>query len=138
MALHLTVDPHSGYPIYLQLVEQIRRAVAVGVLKPGDQLPTVKQISSDLVVNPSTVARALRELEHLSVIESFAGRGSFVSGGGAESVAQSAADASTAQAVDGVVRDARSLGVDGQTLRSAFEAAYERWYERKRNGELPQ
>lgn len=138
MALHLTVDPHSGYPIYLQLVEQIRRAVAVGVLKPGDQLPTVKQISSDLVVNPSTVARALRELEHLSVVESFPGRGSFVSGNGVKSAVQTAADASTAQAVDRVVREARSLGVNGQALRSAFETSYERWYERERNGELPQ
>lgn len=122
----------------MQLVEQIRRAVAVGVLKPGDQLPTVKQISSDLVVNPSTVARALRELEHLCVVESFPGRGSFVSGTGAKSAVQTAADASTAQALDGVIREARSLGVSGQTLRSAFETSYERWYERERNGELAQ
>ena len=65
----LTVDPRSGVPIYLQIVEQVKRSVALGVLGAGEQLPTVKQLALDLTVNPNTVARAYRDLERDSVIE---------------------------------------------------------------------
>ena len=59
----LTVDPRSGVPIYLQIVEQVKRSVALGVLQAGEQLPTVKQLALDLTINPNTVARAYRDLE---------------------------------------------------------------------------
>src|SRR5579859_2746973 len=73
-----TVDPHTGVPIYLQLIEQVKRSVALGVLAPGEQLPTVKQLALDLTINPNTVARAYRDLERDAVIETAPGRGSFV------------------------------------------------------------
>ena len=69
----LTVDPRSGVPIYLQIVEQIKRSVALGVLQAGEQLPTVKQLALDLTVNPNTVARAYRDLERENVIETSPG-----------------------------------------------------------------
>ncbi|MGB6062209.1 MAG: GntR family transcriptional regulator, partial [Candidatus Aquilonibacter sp.] len=78
MPLYLHVDPGNGLPVYLQIVDQVRRAVAIGILKPDEQLPTVKQLAGDLVVNPATVGRALRELEHLEIIRSVPGRGAFV------------------------------------------------------------
>lgn len=65
----LTVDPRSGVPIYLQIIEQVKRSVALGVLQDGEQLPTVKQLAMDLTVNPNTVARAYRDLEREGVIE---------------------------------------------------------------------
>ena len=65
----LTVDPRSGVPIYLQIIEQVKRSVALGILQAGEQLPTVKQLAIDLTVNPNTVARAYRELEREQVIE---------------------------------------------------------------------
>jgi GntR family transcriptional regulator len=77
-----TVDPRSGVPIYLQIVEQVKRSVALGVLAPSEQLPTVKQLAADLVVNPNTVARAYRELERDQVIETMPGRGSFIAANG--------------------------------------------------------
>ena len=82
----LTVDPRSGVPIYLQIIEQIKRSVALGVLQAGEQLPTVKQLALDLTVNPNTVARAYRDLEREQVIETAAGRGSFVRDGGVDRV----------------------------------------------------
>jgi GntR family transcriptional regulator len=77
-----TVDPRSGVPLYLQLIEQITRAVALGSLAPGEQLPTVKALALDLTINPNTVARVYRELERDGVIETSPGRGSFVRANG--------------------------------------------------------
>ncbi len=75
------VQPASGEPIYLQLMRQIKHAVASGALAPGGQLPTVRQLAAELVINPNTVARAYRELEHDGLLEGVPGRGSFVTYG---------------------------------------------------------
>ena len=88
----LTVDPRSGVPIYLQIIEQVKRSVALGVLQAGEQLPTVKQLAIDLTVNPNTVARAYRELEREDVIETSPGRGSFVRSNGLADSPKVAAD----------------------------------------------
>ena len=68
----------SGVPVYLQLMEQLRHAVETGVLREGDQLPTIRKVAHDLVVNPNTVARAYRELEHEGILELRHGTGAFV------------------------------------------------------------
>jgi GntR family transcriptional regulator len=68
----------SGVPVYLQLMEQLRHAVETGALRVGDQLPTIRKVASDLVVNPNTVARAYRELEHEGLIELRHGSGAFI------------------------------------------------------------
>ena len=54
----------SGVPVYLQLIEQVKHAVDVGALRPGDQLPAIRRVAEDLVINPNTVAKAYRDLEH--------------------------------------------------------------------------
>lgn len=74
----IRLDPHSGDPIYLQLVEQIKHLVAAGKLKPDAQLPTVRQLAIDLRVNPNTVARAYTQLAEEGVISTQQGRGTFV------------------------------------------------------------
>jgi GntR family transcriptional regulator len=61
-------NPSSGLPVYLQLIEQVKHAVDVGSLRPGDQLPTIRRVAEDLVINPNTVAKAYRDLEHEGVI----------------------------------------------------------------------
>ncbi len=63
------VQPASGEPLYLQLIRQIKNAIATGALAPGEQLPTVRHLASELVINPNTVARAYRELEHGGLLE---------------------------------------------------------------------
>lgn len=72
------IRPESGEPIYQQLMQQIQNAVTSGVLKPGAQLPTVRELAAELIINPNTVARAYRELEREGIIESTVGRGTFV------------------------------------------------------------
>ena len=75
------VQPASGEPLYLQLIRQIKHAMASGALAAGEQLPTVRQLAAELVINPNTVARAYRELEHDGLLEGVPGRGSFVTYG---------------------------------------------------------
>lgn len=68
----------SGEPIYEQLVRQIKHAIVTGVLKPGNQLPTVRELAVRLVINPNTVARAYRELEQSGMLECNTRRGTLV------------------------------------------------------------
>src|ERR1051325_8912264 len=72
-------NPSSGVPIYLQLMEQVKHAVDTGALRAGDQLPGIRTLAEELVINPNTVAKAYRELEHEGVIELRHGSGAFVS-----------------------------------------------------------
>jgi GntR family transcriptional regulator len=123
----LTVDPRSGVPIYLQIIEQIKRSVALGVLQAGEQLPTVKQLAIDLTVNPNTVARAYRDLERESVIETAPGRGSFVRANGVAEAPQVAAEIG-GNALDVALREAKSVGLEREAVRKLFEAALQRWF----------
>lgn len=72
------VDPSSGTPIYRQIADQVRSAVAAGTLVPGDRLPSVRDLALDLAVNPNTIAKAYQELEHAGVIETPRGKGTFI------------------------------------------------------------
>jgi GntR family transcriptional regulator len=72
------LDPHSGVPVYRQLIDQVQAAIASGVLTVGDQLPTVRQVAVDLVINPNTVARAYREMEIRGTLDTQQGSGTFV------------------------------------------------------------
>jgi GntR family transcriptional regulator len=73
------LDVRSGVSPYLQLVQQVQRALRLGLLSVGDQLPTVKQVVSKLAINPNTVLKAYRELEHLGLVTPRPGLGTFVS-----------------------------------------------------------
>jgi GntR family transcriptional regulator len=123
----LTVDPRSGVPIYLQIIEQVKRSVALGVLQVGEQLPTVKQLAMDLTVNPNTVARAYRDLEREGVIETSPGRGSFVRANGVAEAPKVAAEIGRG-ALDVALREAKSVGLQREQVRELFEAALERWF----------
>lgn len=76
--LILQIDFRSGLPIYTQIVNQVQAQVAAGVLKPGDQLPTVRALAEDLRVNFNTVARAYRILDEARIISTQQGRGTFI------------------------------------------------------------
>jgi GntR family transcriptional regulator len=73
------LEGHSGVPTYLQLVQQVKQAVRLGILQPGDQLPTVKEVVGSLAINPNTVLKAYRELDHEGLVEGKRGQGTFVS-----------------------------------------------------------
>jgi len=73
-----TLNPNSGVPSYLQVVQQVEQALRMGHLLPGDQLPTVKQVVAEVAINPNTVLKAYRELENLGLVEGRQGVGTFV------------------------------------------------------------
>jgi GntR family transcriptional regulator len=72
------VDGRSGVPPYLQLVQQVRQALRMGLLDVGDQLPTVREVVAEVAVNPNTVLKAYRDLEREGLVEARAGQGTFV------------------------------------------------------------
>jgi GntR family transcriptional regulator len=76
--LDIRIDFRSNQPIYLQIMEQIRSKIASGSLRPGDQLPTVRQLAKDLRVNFNTIARAYRQLDEAGLISTQHGRGTYV------------------------------------------------------------
>lgn len=76
--LMLQIDFRSGLPIYTQIVNQVQAQVASGILKPGDQLPTVRALAEDLRVNFNTVARAYRILDEARIISTQQGRGTYI------------------------------------------------------------
>ncbi len=78
-AFGFTLDPHSGVPVYRQIIDQVQAGLASGTLARGDQLPTVRQVAVDLEINPNTVLRAYRELEIRGVLDTQQGTGTFVS-----------------------------------------------------------
>jgi GntR family transcriptional regulator len=78
----VSVDPRDRTPIYAQLERALRAAIAAGRLRPGDQLPTVRQLAVDLRVNANTVARVYTDLERAGVLETRRGVGSFISAAG--------------------------------------------------------
>jgi len=117
----LKPNPSSGVPIYLQLMEQVKHAIETGALRAGEQLPGIRPLAEELVVNPNTIAKAYRELEHDGIIELRQGAGAFV----ADRVVTKkdadrvrAAQATVAAAVDGL----RNRGVTDEEIRRLFEA----------------
>lgn len=117
----LKPNPASGVPIYLQLMEQVRHAIETGALRPGEQLPGIRPLAEELVVNPNTVAKAYRELEHEGVIELRQGAGAFVTDKAPtkkDADKLRAAQATVAIAIDKM----RARGVTDEEIRRLFEA----------------
>lgn len=79
MSLSISISPASDVPIFRQIIQQVHRAVAVGRLKVGEQLPAVRTLAEELVLNANTVARSYQELIREGILESRSGRGVFVS-----------------------------------------------------------
>src|SRR5215213_2051702 len=75
----VNLDPRDARPLYLQIMDDVRRAVVVGTLRPEDPLPSVRELAAELVVNPRTVSQAYQELEREGVVYMRRGHGTFVS-----------------------------------------------------------
>ena len=114
-------NPASGVPIYLQLMEQIKHAVETGALRAGEQLPGIRPLAEELVINANTVAKAYRELEHEGVIELRHGAGAFVSErAGTKKVTDKLRAAQTIVAA--AVERLRARGVTEEEIRRLVEA----------------
>jgi GntR family transcriptional regulator len=114
-------NPSSGVPIYLQLMEQVKHAVETGALRPGEQLPGIRPLAEELVINPNTVAKAYRELEHEGVIELRHGAGAFVSANARAKKATESVRAGKA-IVTAAVERLRARGLSDDEIRRLFEA----------------
>jgi GntR family transcriptional regulator len=109
------LNPQSGVPMYLQLVEQVRHGVETGALRAGDQLPTLRTVAEALVVNPNTVAKAYREMEHAGLIVLRQGAGAFVAAGVARAEPRAVQKGRTV--VRRAIDTLRDLGLDDGAIR---------------------
>jgi GntR family transcriptional regulator len=119
--MHFRPNPSSGVPIYLQLMEQVKHAIETGALHPGDQLPGIRPLAEELVINPNTVAKAYRELDHQGVIELRHGSGAFVAKNArAGRLADALRDAQTLVAA--TVKRLHARGLSEEEIRRLVEA----------------
>jgi GntR family transcriptional regulator len=116
------VDPTSGVPMYLQIVEQVRSAAATGVLQEGEPLPSVRELAVELAINPNTVARAYRELQREGVITVERGTGTRISSR-PPSISSDEVAARLQSAARRLAVEAYSLGVSREELMSAVAEA---------------
>jgi len=110
------LDPRSGVATYLQIVQQVKEALRLGVLDVGDKLPTVREVVADLAINPNTVAKAYRDLEREGLVVARQGRGTFV----ASTLATSSVrhhDALRAR-LEEWLEAARDAGLDEESIRA--------------------
>jgi GntR family transcriptional regulator len=114
------LDHGSGVPTYLQLVQQVEQALRLGLLGPGDQLPTVKEMVESLAINPNTVMKAYRELEHRGLAAGRPGQGTFIKA--RLQRVSGAKQAALARRLATWMRDATAAGLDDQSITAMFGA----------------
>lgn len=121
----LRLDGRSGVPPYLQIAQQVRQAIVTGTLVPGDQLPTVKEVVTELAINPNTVFKGYRELEREGLVEGRPGAGTFVLRRPAGPPA--ATHHTLARSLSRWVDRARAAGLDDRMIESLLrEVLYSR------------
>ncbi len=118
----MKIDPRSHVPIYLQIADGVRSALAAGLYRPGEPLPSLRAMALDVQVNPNTVQRAYDQLEREGLIYSRRGKGLFVAEQGTAS-AQTHTQNSVRRAFDEGIRAARAAGISAEQLRQIFDAA---------------
>lgn len=123
--LNLRIDFRSEAPITTQIVEQIRNRVLGGELKPGDQLPTVRQLATDLRVNFNTVARAYRILDSMGLISTQQGRGTYIWSASEAGERQRQRRAALEQITRHYLRDALALGFTAADIHVQITAAFQ-------------
>jgi GntR family transcriptional regulator len=116
------LDSRSGVSPYLQIVQQVRQALRLDLLREGDQLPTVKEAVGQLAINPNTVLKAYRELEHEGLVSARPGVGTFVTGSlGGQSLA---AQGPLRQALQRWILKARRAGLDDESIEALFRDSF--------------
>jgi GntR family transcriptional regulator len=123
------LDGHSGVSPYMQLVHQVRRALRVGMLTVGDQLPTVKEVVAKVAINPNTVLKAYRELEYEGLAAPRPGVGTFITRALADDDLLAAHEPLRGELRDWLTR-ARDAGLDAENIEALFTTtlrSWERW-----------
>lgn len=129
MAIWLDVNPRSGVPLYVQIVQQVKHAIDVGALQPGEQLPTVRQLASELTIAPNTIVKAYNELQAMNLIDSRAGVGTVVTA----NLDSNNSNIRTRQVtllrerLSHIVRDAATIGINADQLLAYLKEEIEQF-----------
>lgn len=117
--MYLKLNTTSGVPIYLQIIQQIKELIITGALKPGEQLLSVRELSTQLRINPNTVARSYRELKYEKVIESRWGEGNYVAED-IEEISLKEKEKIAGEELELVIAKARKLGLSDENISRLF------------------
>jgi GntR family transcriptional regulator len=127
--MRLHIEPESKAPIYTQIEEQIRAFIAAGQLRPGDQLPTIRELAADLRVNYNTIARVYLDLDRDGVISTQRGRGTFVAGVPDEKQMRRMRQEKLKTIVRSALDEAHVLGYAPGEIATIFEEELAHWQE---------
>lgn len=120
IAFHL--DTHSGVPAYLQLVQQVKEALRLGMLDVGDQLPTVREVVEQVIINPNTVLKAYRDLEHEGLVASRPGQGTFIIR--TLAATSPASLATLRRSLTRWLQEAHEAGLDNESILALFASTF--------------
>jgi GntR family transcriptional regulator len=118
--LKLFIDSRASKPIYVQIMDEMRRLIAIGDLKPHDMLPSVRQLAADLRLNHNTIVQAYRELEREQIVYARRGQGTFVAD---QSAPEAERERLLAEVVDRAITDAHRHGISAERLVEALRTA---------------
>ncbi|HEX2911405.1 MAG TPA: GntR family transcriptional regulator [Chloroflexia bacterium] len=129
MAIWFDIDPKSGVPINKQIIDQVKRAVATGMLQPGEELPTVRELAAEHSLNPNTIAKAYQHLKLLGLVNSRpgVGGGTFIADG-VEVAVREQEIGRFHEELRRVIRAGFSLGLSQTELDHIFQTELNDWY----------
>ena len=124
--MQFKIDNSSDRPVYQQLMDQIKRQIAMGLLRQGEKLPTVRQLAASLVINPNTIAKAYKQLEREGIITTRPGAGAFVTDL-SSNLSSSVKKKIITEQLERVIIEARHMDLNKKTLSEWFDKAIEKF-----------
>jgi len=131
--MKITIDPDSSVPIYVQIEDTIHSLIAAGQLRPGEQLPTIRELAANIRVNLNTVARAYFELDREGVISTQRGKGTFVTGVPDKEQIERKRQRLLHSIIGTALEEARNLGYSPAEIKEAYQEELKIWM--NKNGE---
>ena len=127
MSFSFQVDQKSGIPIYIQIMDRIKQLIATGVLQPGQQLPTIRELAVELTINLHTVAHAYAELEREGFLTIQRGRGTFISDGHSEQELGDLRAQKLQTLVENMFAEVLNLGYEADQVEQVLAAQIKQW-----------
>lgn len=131
------VDPRSDVPIYQQLADGVKEAVARGILAPGDKLPSVRELAGRIAINPNTIAKAYQELERAGVIETLRGRGTFIAEVRTRGIDREEKMGRMREMLEKMLVEAYYLQMEEDEVLAMAEEIIRQWYRERRRSDEP-
>ncbi|MBB6453515.1 GntR family transcriptional regulator [Salirhabdus euzebyi] len=121
--MYVLLNPKSNVPIYEQIVREVRERIIQGIVKPGDKVPSIRELSAELMVNPNTVSKAYKELERSGIFVTLRGKGTFINED-VKDLKNNAEKQKVQERAKRLVVDSIYAGIDGKELISIIEEYY--------------